>query len=54
MQAAIDEGRASRVSKLGIADVIVGGLQSPEIDATTDDVIVDARKRWKKGASISD
>ena len=54
LQAAIDEGRALGVSKRGIADLIAEGLASPEIDATMDDIIADARKRWAKGTSVSD
>ena len=42
------------MSKRGIADVIAEGLASPEIDATMEDVIADARKRWAKGTSVSD
>ena len=54
LQAAIDEGRASGVSKRGIADVIAEGLESPEIDVAMDDVVADARERWAKGTSVSD
>ena len=54
LQAAIDEELASGIYKLGIADLTAEGLEPPEIDATMDEVIADARKCWKKGASISD